>query len=818
MDRLERLIKGQKSQTGPHEELSFRVMYDRFREILMLNDSLHHLIVDLEEKLASKSPFLIEAVLQRVRQGFLDTLLMVKELNQLTGDRYSELYDVLARLNARFEALAKTGNGRGGPLCLFLSELTAKDAPEAGAKMANLGEVRNALNLSAPEGFAITVSAFNLFMSENGLWERAHQLKRMLAHYGSSSAERACREVREAILAAPVPAELENEIYHAFDKMSGGRSLLVAMRSSAVGEDLASSHAGQYYSELKVNRERLIDAYRMVLASLYKSHAISYRFERGQSEAEAMMAVGCLQMISPRVSGILFSRNFRDSDADQIEISFTRGLADKVVQGERSAEQRVLSLKDLDKDITGFLSASGLRLLYETARRLETHFGCPQDIEWAIDDESRLIILQARQMIRTRPPATLEPTSATGIEPILLGGEVACPGAACGPVFLVEKEEDLDTFPNGAVAVGLHSSPAFSKIMTRAAAIVTEIGSPIGHMAIIAREFGVPAIVGLKGAMKKLRAGQIITVDAGSTSIYEGALDLKKNEQEAPSLIADSPSFETLRDVASMVTPLNLIDPAAAEFTPAGCKSVHDITRFVHEKLYESMFQIGDKAQKRLHNTYELDADLPIEVRIFDIGGGLAASAAEKRKVSPEEIVSGPFRAIFNGLSDTRIDWRKPRTVSAAGLMSVVGASMLGPPPDVSSLGTVSFVIVTDTYLNFSIKAGYHFSTIDALCDRNHHNNYVNFRFAGGGASIERRSRRLRFLTEILKNLDFMVTARGDLLNARLERLKSEDIYARLADLGRLTMCSRQLDMLMDSDESPQFFSKAFLNNEFDKF
>jgi len=324
--------------------------------------------------------------------------------------------------------------------------------------------------------------------------------------------------------------------------------------------------------------------------------------------------------------------------------------------------------------------------------------------------------------------------------------------------------------------------------------------------------------VGLSGAMKHLSAGQVITVDAGSTSIYEGALDLTKNEKEAPSLIADSPSLEILREVASLVTPLHLIDPASTEFSPAGCKSLHDITRFVHEKLYESMFQIGDKAQKRLHDTFELEADFPIQVRIFDMGGGLASSAAGDRRVTPEEVVSAPFQAIFKGLADTRIDWRKPRAVSVAGLMSVVGASMLGPPPDVSNLGSVSFVIVSDTYLNFSIKAGYHFSTIDALGDRNHHNNYINFRFAGGGASDERRGRRLRFLTEILKNLGFMVSARGDLLTARMEKLKPEDMCIRLADLGRLTMCSRQLDMLMDSDQSPLYFSRAFLNGEFDKF
>jgi pyruvate,water dikinase len=143
---------------------------------------------------------------------------------------------------------------------------------------------------------------------------------------------------------------------------------------------------------------------------------------------------------------------------------------------------------------------------------------------------------------------------------------------------------------------------------------------------------------------------------------------------------------------------------------------------------------------------------------------------------------------------------------------------MMAPPQESIGLGSVSFVLVSDLYLNFSVKAGYHFSTIDAYCEPNPNKNYINFRFAGGGANRERRLRRLSSLGAILEGLNFTLHIQGDLLSARIEKLESGLVLDRLAQLGRLTMCSRQLDMLMDSDGTPALFAQAFLAGRFDIF
>jgi pyruvate,water dikinase len=120
--------------------------------------------------------------------------------------------------------------------------------------------------------------------------------------------------------------------------------------------------------------------------------------------------------------------------------------------------------------------------------------------------------------------------------------------------------------------------------------------------------------------------------------------------------------------------------------------------------------------------------------------------------------------------------------------------------------------------MNFSTKAGYHFSTVDTYCGRSVNKNYIHFRFSGGAADAERRERRIRFLSAVVTALDFKVQTRSDLLVARLDKYGTEDIQARLVALGRLTLCARQLDMLMDSDASPDIFARAFLAGEWEKF
>jgi len=813
---LGRAVK--KTNESKTKAKKYRLMYEHFREILNINDSTLQFIADVEDKLLGRSPFALPPLFLGMRDAVMNAYRMVNSLNQIADGRYYKLYETLNQLQLELETeSAKRPKVASGPLIIPLTELSASDAESAGRKMANLGEVRP-LGFEIPEGFAITTNAFAEFMSHNNLWEKATSLEDIQQIYNPLVLERACRDIQMAILAAPIPPRLESEIFAAFDALSGGQEILVAMRSSAVGEDSSASHAGQYYTELNVPRELLLYSYRTVLSSAYNLDAVLYRFERGLNDRETIMAVGCIRMVDAARSGIIFSREFNDPDADHVVISATPGLSAGITSGAQAAEEIVLSESNFSEVKSSYLSASDMERLWNAARILEKHFGAPQDIEWAIDEAGKLFILQSRPMVMLRQAIKVAPETMPEKEPLLSGGYSACPGAGTGPVFQVRKDADLEMFPHGAVIVSQRSSPTFSRVMPRCAAIVTEVGSPIGHMAILSREFNVPTIVGMKGAMKLLESGRIITVDATSCKVYDGAINIGTYSQEAAAPLADSPVVQRLRRIARLITPLNLTDPTSPEFSPAGCRSLHDMTRFAHEKLYEIMFRFGDQAAQDHQNSFKLDAHLPLRILMFDVGGGVAEGAGESGVIKPEDILSVPMKAFLEGLLDDRIKWDQPRPVSARGFLSVLGENMAGPPAVSRGVGSASFAVVSDRYMNFSTKAGYHFSTVDVYCGKSINKNYIHFRFEGGGAAPDRRLRRVKFLSEVLSRLDFRVQYQGDFLVARMDKYEHDFICSRLTSLGRLTMCARQLDMLMGSDTMASQMAQAFLKDEMCKF
>jgi hypothetical protein len=170
------------------------MMYQRFREILSLNDALLQLTAEIEEKLSGRTPFALEPMLQRVRKATMDVVMMVKDLNQLANGRYRKLYDVLGRINAELEVeYASQSQAPHGPMIIPLASLRASHAAVAGTKMAILGEVRS-LGLEVPDGFVITTAAFAKLMSENELWERALQLEGFLEAFGPPALDNASRQ------------------------------------------------------------------------------------------------------------------------------------------------------------------------------------------------------------------------------------------------------------------------------------------------------------------------------------------------------------------------------------------------------------------------------------------------------------------------------------------------------------------------------------------------------------------------------------------------------------------------------------------------
>ncbi len=809
-------------------QAEFRLTFSRFREILALNDGILCVISELEEKASGRVPFALPPVFDRLRQAQLDAALIVKNLNQIAGQgRYAALYAALGRIQEQIQAIAERQSpAPDGPLVLPFHEVRQASAPLAGSKAAALGELRDALGLAVPGGFVVTTSAFFRMLRASGQAAQAASLEAVFEKAGQAALAEACGRVRKAILHTPPPSEVVEAMSAARQASFGARRPALAVRSSAVGEDTAASHAGQYLTRLDVPYGDLPLAWREVVASAFHPDAVVYRYLRGLLLEQAAMAVLVLPMLRPRAAGVLFTRDANDPARDAMAIAVTGGRGDALVSGRTGAIE--LTLRDgeeIPAPPAGFIRPSDLAQLREAARRIEKLFGSPQDVEWAVEEDGPVYFLQSRPLALAPPPREEDRETGladSGPSPLLEGGHVACPGIGIGPVLKLPASDLPDAVPVGSVLVARNALVELSRFLPSCAALVTEVGSPASHLAILSRECGVPALFGAGGAMERLAAGSQVTVDASRRRVFPGALPLKEARPDARGRVsgtaplAGSPAVRRLRELAEWVVPLHLTDPTAPEFAPEHCRSLHDLTRFVHESVYRAMFGFAETVQNDLPARQVLDLRLPLAVHLFDVGGGLAAAGGAK--VPPSAIRSEPMQAFVRGLSDPRIEWGRPRKVSAGGFLSVVGESMIGGPAEIQAMAETSFCVLSANYMNFAVRTGYHFSTIDTWCGRAETRNYVHFHFAGGGAGAERRERRQRFLVRVLEELRFQVRLRGDILTARFDKFDRPRTLDALERLGRLTLCARQLDMLMDSDAHAEEFANAFLAEDYSPF
>jgi pyruvate,water dikinase len=384
---------------------------------------------------------------------------------------------------------------------------------------------------------------------------------------------------------------------------------------------------------------------------------------------------------------------------------------------------------------------------------------------------------------------------------------IACKGVGSGKAFILKDEESLKDFPEGAVLVARHTSPKFVTVMHKASAIITDVGSATGHMASLSREYQVPSILDTEVATSVIRDGQEITVDAINCNIYEGRVnELLEYVRKKREPFKETHLFKTLEKVLKWVVPLILIDPESENFRQECCKTFHDITRFAHETAMQEMFSVGEEHDVEGTRTVDLSAGIPINVRMIDIEGGIKENV---RKAAFEDVLSIPFSALLRGMRSMK--WPVPRPADAKGFLGMTAHTASVPEEQLSEIEKKSFSIVSRNYVNFSVRLGYHFSMIEAYVSDNLNDNYIKFFFKGGGAAPERKLRRVRLITEILKNMGFRMNVKEDLIDAVLTKYKKSAIEEMLVIFGKLTAYTKQLDMVMFNDAITDMYVEDFI-------
>jgi len=845
--RLKSIFSGAEPEPAlSMEELRavFKARYHAFKLLLAANNTALQLMTDMEAALCGKHSFGMTFIRSHATAVCVNVFNIIRNLNELTQNRYKALESVFAGIEKQIGALLSQ---RQAPpiseLVLPLAAVRRDMADGVGSKMANLGEITGQLpELAVPPGFAITAAAYELFLSHNRLPDEINRLLQSMAETEISDLYRKSSEIQKLIISAAMPPELADAISRAYQDLerAAGPGVKVALRSSAIGEDAKdTSFAGQYHSELNVSREHLHTVYKEVLASKYALTALSYRLHKGLRDEDVAMCVGCMAMVNSVCGGVMYSRDPTDIRRDAVFLNAVHGLAKSVVDGTVTPDLWVISrtepLMILKREIHDkgqkvvCLPGEGVRLegdaqslepaltddqalhLARIALALESHFQGPQDIEWCIDPNGRILILQSRPLMQMTAPRDATPVLA-GEHPVLLRGlDAASPGVAAGVVYLVRNNLDLLQFPEGAVLVTAFPHPGWAPLLNRAAALVNDRGGITGHLANVAREFGIPALFNTKEGTTRLTPGQMVTVDADGLTVYQGRVEeLLALACPKGCCIAGTPVSAALKEVMTFITPLYLTNPDAPDFTPRGCRTLHDITRFAHEIAVKEMFAFDKKQAFSRYFIKRLVTPVALEWWVLDLEDGFKEEAPDQQ-VELSNIASVPMLALWEGI--TAAPWEGPPPVDTRGFMSIVMGAATDPNL-ASAGGTIfgnqNYFMIARDFCNLTSRLGFHFSTVEALVGDQAFENYIRFAFKGGAADYPRRIRRTKFVGEILERYHFKVDVKEDALFARLEGEAKDYMLSRLRILGYLTIHTRQLDMIMLNDTDVQYYAEKF--------
>jgi len=562
-------------------------------------------------------------------------------------------------------------------LVLWLEDLRMTDLGKVGGKNASLGEMIGnlaKLGVSVPGGFATTAQAFQDYLEKSGLARRIQDRLATLDVEDVDALVKAGTEIRGWIVDTALPAELDSAIRGAYAKLctdAGSADIAVAVRSSATAEDLPdASFAGQQETFLNVvGIEDVLHKVKEVFASLYNDRAIAYRVHHGFKHEDVFLSAGVQLMVRSDVgaSGVLFTLDTESGFRDAVFITASYGLGEMVVQGAVNPDEfyvykptlragkpailrrqigskqqrmvysnkpgeRVTIEETPAKDRARFcISDADVHELAKQALVIEQHYGRPMDIEWGKDGNTgKIYILQARpETVKSRARATqIERFQLKSRGPVLAEGRSIGQKIGAGKARVIRSIKDMNRVQPGDVLVADMTDPDWEPVMKRAAAIVTNRGGRTCHAAIIARELGVPAVVGTGNALDRITDGQDVTISCaeGDTGfIYEGQLAFERITADL-----DSMPPAPLKIMMNVANPERAFDFAMLPNAGVGLARLEMIIAShiaVHPKALLE-YDLQDAETKRLIDERSAGYASPVDFYVDRLAEGIATITA----------------------------------------------------------------------------------------------------------------------------------------------------------------------------------------------
>jgi len=845
-------------------ETVLKEKYEAFKALLAHDKAAHEHLAALEDLYYHHKRYDFQAVIKtygafsQAVLGMVDALLTMCPSGSRNLRAYFKKFDFYVRF-----MLAPPEVDCSPPFTVAFDQAASFDKAMVGQKAFNLSHLAKALHLPTPDGFVITTHAFHYFIASNHLQGPINEKLALLDISNAASLEQTAADIEMLILDGLLPHKIKTAMTHAVERLQQNRKIdiRVALRSSAAKEDGIASFAGQYLTLLDVNAADIPGSYKKIIASKYSSQALFYRINHGILDCETPMAVLVLEMVDAMASGVVYTLDIETPVSDNLVIHSVWGQGELLVDGRVSPDVIRISRKNPDvlfhttcgekqnqmgltstiqskinagtltvktpqhKRNTLSLDEPALLTLAKWGFSLEKYFKHPQDIEWCQDTSGCLFILQSRPLhmhaTEIQGNEQQNPSRETKKEPrniLCSGGKRVCLGMGSGPVYRLDDVYRLEDMPRGSVLVVKHASPRFVTAIDKMAAVVMAFGSSASHFSSIAREFGVPAIVDVQHGFQDLIHGHGVTVDADKGRVYDGiSLPLSARQQNPhpgnEAFFKDSSFMLKLRYVIDFSAKLKLTDPESRHFIPEGCRSLHDIVRFAHETAVKEMFFTGNRKGRPTRGARKLVCPIPMLFYLLDVGQGFKTDAGDKSNLTPEDIASLPMRWVLKGLLTPGIHWSEAthfdwethdKIVMSGGIISA----------DSPRFG--SYAVVSKEYVNINFRFGYHFVILDTICTDLPGDNYILFRFSGGGGEPTGRRLRATFIEGILTRLGFTVTVQSDLVDGEFRHGTLSTMEKTLEIIGRLLGASKLMDMYLKEEQDMAFLIDEFMAGRYD--
>lgn len=725
----------------------FRKKHTSFRLLLTSGKRLYSTLEDMEHALTDGRVFgmtFLRAGATSVAVNAFRMLTHLRELDPGATERISaRLTEILAQVEG---VLGRRAPLPGGGMTVDLRQVQAARADEVGARLAELGEVKNRLGLPVPEGFATGGVAYEVFAGHQGLREEIERhLQSLSVGLGESDDEESLLSMEEVgagvgqlIEGWAMPPELEQALVDAARALCARTGCThVTVIPASMGEGQA--FVGRYPAQFGVPINELPQAWRRAVAGKYSPEAMLCRLWRGLPDAEVRMCVGILaepvSVTTPLV------------EPPEGTLPYARGLA--------LSRSRVLPAPDVPESLFG---AEAVRILTIAAP------GKPQNAPASCP------------VCLVRPGSDPRPGAGSKEEQ---PGEVHF----CAPPQGLDFDaEDFSLSREQAGELGR---------------LARELEARLG--AAVEFEWR----LGPDGCFEVLRCGPQFAPPGAHPGAPPGA---QRGPAQAPpaeiglrSRMEGTPVHRRLSELLELLSPDTLPAPEDPGFRAAHSKTVRDLARVIHTRAVSAMFDFGrgqqdfsERAAKQLWA-----GGAAMQWWIINLGDAFSAPP-EGKFIRLENIDSPPFQAVWSGIS--AFPWAGPPPVDARGFLSIMYESTTNPEISITGdfdFGVWNHILLSRAYVSLSSRFGYHFVTIEALVGERSRENFVSFQFRGGATEVTRRARRIQFVSGILREFGFAIRVREDALTARVEALSSAAFMERLKILGYLIIHTRQLDMIM---------------------